>query len=167
VFSPDSNRILTASSDSTARLWGRDGKPLATLQGRTGEVISAVFAPDGGRILTASSDNTARLWDRDGKPLATLQGHTDLVNSAVFAPDGGRILTASNDNTARVWEAFPNTQDLIDRVRTDVPRCLTPEQREQFHLAPEPPSWCRTLHKWPYDPATLAAQTAAAAKAAQ
>jgi WD40 repeat protein len=82
--------ILTASDDNTARLWDRDGKPLATLQGHTGAVNSAAFAPDGGRILTASDDNTARLWDRDGKPLATLQGHTGAVLRAVFAPDGGR-----------------------------------------------------------------------------
>jgi WD40 repeat protein len=54
--------------DNTARLWDRDGKPLATLQGHTGAVNGAVFPPDGGRILTASEDNTARLWDRDGKP---------------------------------------------------------------------------------------------------
>jgi WD40 repeat protein len=69
---------------------------IATLQGHTDHVTSAVFSPEGGRILTASADNTARLWDRDGKPLATLQGHTGGVTSAVFAPDGGRILTASS-----------------------------------------------------------------------
>ena len=99
MFAPDGGRILTASDDKTARLWDRDGKPLAILEGHTDRVNSAVFAPDGGRILTASDDKTARLWDRDGKPLATLQGHTDAVNSAVFAPDGGRILTASDDKT--------------------------------------------------------------------
>ena len=78
VFAPDGGRILTASYDKTARLWDRDGKPLAILEGHTDSVNSAVFAPDGGRILTASDDKTARLWDRDGKPLATLQGHTEL-----------------------------------------------------------------------------------------
>jgi WD40 repeat protein len=56
---------------TTARLWDRDGKPLATLE-HTSPVNSAVFAPDGSRILTASDDNTARLWDRDGKPLASV-----------------------------------------------------------------------------------------------
>jgi WD40 repeat protein len=35
LFAPDSGRILTASSDKTARLWNRDGKPLATLQAHT------------------------------------------------------------------------------------------------------------------------------------
>jgi WD40 repeat protein len=76
-----------------------------------------------------------------GKPLATLQGHTDSVNSAVFAPDGGRILTASDDNTARLWEAFPETQTLVDHLKNEVPRCLTPEQRQSLYLAPTPPSW--------------------------
>ena len=77
MFAPDGSRILTASYDNTARLWDRDGKPLATLKGHTDMVTSAVFAPDGGRILTASDDNTARLWDLDGKPLAILKGHTE------------------------------------------------------------------------------------------
>jgi WD40 repeat protein len=109
-----------------------------------------VFSPDGARILTASEDGTARLWDRDGKPLAILEGHTDVVKSAVFAPDGGRILTASFDHTARLWEAFPEPQTLVDRVKAEVPRCLTRAQRQRFFLAPTPPSWCVTMHKWPY-----------------
>jgi len=133
----------------------RDGKPLATLQGHTGRVWTAEFAPDGGRILTASGDNTARLWDRDGKPLATLQGHTGRVRSAVFAPDGGRILTASEDGTARLWEAFPSLA-LVDRVKAEVPRCLTQEQRQRLFLAPMPPRWCGGMHMWPYDGATPA-----------
>jgi WD domain, G-beta repeat len=83
VFAPDGGRILTASRDKTARLWDREGNPLATLRGHTDEVRSAVFAPDDGRILTASADRTARLWDRNGKPLAILQGHTGAVYSAV------------------------------------------------------------------------------------
>jgi WD40 repeat protein len=95
-----------------------------------------VFASNGDRILTASWDETARLWDRDGKPLATLRGRAGSVNSAVFAPDGSRILTASGDGTARLWEAFPDPQALVDRVKAEVPRCLTPEQRERLFLAP-------------------------------
>jgi WD40 repeat protein len=86
--------------------------------------------------------------------LATLEGHTGPVDIAVFAPDGGRILTASEDNTARLWEAFPDSQVLVDRVKAEVPRCLTPEQRERLFLSPEPPRWCIDMHKWPYDGTT-------------
>jgi WD40 repeat protein len=62
VFSPDGQRILTASSDQTARVWDLSGKELATLRGHTAGVRSAVFSPDGQRILTASSDGTARQY---------------------------------------------------------------------------------------------------------
>jgi WD40 repeat protein len=103
------------------------------------------------RSGTASADKTARLWDRDSKPLATLKGHTSEVYPAVFAPDGGRILTASSDNTARLWGAFPGPQTLVDRVKIEVPRCLTPEQRQRLFLPPTPPRWCIDMHKWPYD----------------
>jgi WD40 repeat protein len=155
VFSPDGDHIMTASR-GTARLWDHDGKPLVTLQGHTGAIRGAVFAPEGGRILTASEDKTARLWDGDGKPLAILSGHTDRVTSAVFSPNGGRIVTLFNDGIARIWEAFPDPQDLVDHVKAQVPRCLTPEQRERLFLAPEPPRWCIDMHKWPYDGTTPA-----------
>jgi hypothetical protein len=56
--------------------------------------------------------------------LSTGQGYIGTV----IAPDGGHILTASKDGTARVWEAFSDPQALVDRVKAEVPRCLTPEQ---------------------------------------
>jgi WD40 repeat protein len=98
---------------------------------------------------------TARLWDRDGKALVTLQGHSSPVTTAVFAPDGDGILTASEDNTARLY-AFPESQALLDQTKAEVPRCLTPEQRELLTLSPKPPRWCIEMHKWPYDGATPA-----------
>jgi hypothetical protein len=53
------------------------------------------------------------------------------VTSTVFSPDGVRILTASRDDwIARLWDAFPATQGLIDRVKAEVPRCLTTKERE-------------------------------------
>ena len=87
--------MLTASDDQTARLWEADsGKLLATFQGHTRWVWSAVFSPDGRRVLTASDDQTARLWEADsGKLLATFRGELNWVRSAAFSPDGRRVLT--------------------------------------------------------------------------
>jgi WD40 repeat protein len=133
--------------------YGADNRKCTTVKAECQD-DAWTFAPDSGRILTASFDNTARLWDHDGKPLAVLEGHTDNITSAVFAPDGGRILTASWDNTARLWEVFPEPQTLVDRVKAEIPRCLTRAQRQHFFLAPTQPSCCASMHKWPYDGAT-------------
>ena len=107
AFSPDGGRIVTASSDNTARVWdAATGREIATLSGHMRFVLSAAFSPDGGRIVTASSDNTARVWDAaTGRVVATLSEHTAPVRSAAFSPDGGRIVTGSDDRTARVWDA--------------------------------------------------------------
>jgi len=76
VFDPSGARVLTASTDHTARLWDASGgAELAVLRGHENTVWSAVFDPSGARVLTASSDRTARLWDAaSGAELAVLRG---------------------------------------------------------------------------------------------
>ena len=135
AFSPDGQRIVTASSDKTARLWDvSSGQLLNVLKGHTDTVNNAAFSPDGQRIVTASEDNTARLWNAsNGQLLNVLEG----VTNAAFSPDGQRIVTASED-TAWLWYVFQTTQELIDYANQNVPRCLTPKQREQFFLDPDP-----------------------------
>ena len=103
AFSPDGQRVVTASSDKTARVWSAEGRLLATLTAHSQEVLAVAFSPDGQRVVTASMDGTAWVWSTDGKPLAMLAGHTHQVNTAVFSPDGQWVVTASSDMTARVW----------------------------------------------------------------
>ena len=70
-FSPDGQRVVTASTDKTARLWdAASGKPIGEPMKHEGTVNSAQFSPDGQRVVTASEDKTARLWDAaSGKPI--------------------------------------------------------------------------------------------------
>ncbi len=105
-FSPDGQRVVTASNDNTAKVWEvASGKLLATLAGHEGGVEHAAFSPDGQRVVTASDDKTAEVWDTaSGKLLATLAGHESRVTHATFSPDGQRVVTASDDDTAKLWE---------------------------------------------------------------
>lgn len=114
TFSPDGQRVVTASADGTARTWrltfdGTGQVRSATLEfelRHNSDVYIAAFSPDGARILTGSRDSLAVIWDAaTGKALIELRGHARDVYSAAYSPDGAHIVTASADNTARVWEA--------------------------------------------------------------
>jgi WD40 repeat protein len=106
-FSPDGNRIVTASNDNTARVWdATTGKALGEPMRHEGLVWRASFSPDSSRIVTASADKAARLWNATtGNALGEPMHHKEAINSASFSPDGSSIVTASADATARLWDA--------------------------------------------------------------
>jgi WD40 repeat protein len=104
AFSPDGTRVVTASSDQTARIWDTATGKETVLRGHTGRVWSAAFSPDGSRIVTASSDQTARIWDAATATELAVLRHGNVVTSAAFSPDGSRIVTAYADN-APIWDA--------------------------------------------------------------
>jgi WD40 repeat protein len=106
--SKDSKRVLTVSSDKTARLWPLDdlAHPLV-LKGHTARVTHGSFDPqNSSRLLTVSYDTTARLWDvNDLENSIVINGHKGPINYGCFDPKNyNRILTASSDNTAIVWD---------------------------------------------------------------
>src|SRR5262249_55144032 len=62
TFSSDNARLLTASSDGSARLWNAEtGSLSATLAGHAGVVTNAVFSANGKRIVTGSRPHRATL----------------------------------------------------------------------------------------------------------
>jgi WD40 repeat protein len=115
-FSPDGKRVVTASSDNTARIWdaetGEDFLPrlLGTDNG-FGQHLLVLMA---NALLLLPDDSTARIWDADtGDELTILAGHVGPVYKAAFSPDGMHIVTTSFDKTARLWNAAPwRSEDL-------------------------------------------------------
>lgn len=107
AFAPDGPRVVTASTDMTARVWDtKSGTCLAILSGHKDGVLSASFSPDGTRVLTASMDGFAKVWDsRESTERLSLEGHSAPLRAAAFSIDGRRVFTASEDRSVRVWDA--------------------------------------------------------------
>jgi WD40 domain-containing protein len=64
AFSSDGKRVVTASEDTSVRIWDAEsGKEIAILKGHTFPLSSAGFSGDGRRVATASRDYSARIWD--------------------------------------------------------------------------------------------------------
>lgn len=100
-------RILTVSSDHTARVWNLDNlsHPII-LEGHRDAIINGSFdSVNSNRVLTVSFDGTARVWDltAPNNPIVLI-GHRGPINYGMFDPkNSNRVLTVSSDGTARIW----------------------------------------------------------------
>jgi WD40 repeat protein/tRNA A-37 threonylcarbamoyl transferase component Bud32 len=107
AFSPDGQRVVTASHDGTAVIWD-----VATGRRVNGRIIrhdqavrSAAFSHDGLRVATAGFDGIARVWDaRTGAPLSPPLHHPAQLLGVQFDPSGSRLFTSGWDQTLRLWD---------------------------------------------------------------
>lgn len=128
-FSPDDRFALTASADSTVRLWSLAAKSnVATYRGHTGgfPVWDVSFAPLlGYYFATCSMDRTARLWSTDRvTPLRVYAGHMSDVDCVRFHPNANYLATGSSDKTVRLWDVQSGTCVRVFTGHFHGVRCL-------------------------------------------
>ena len=94
VYSPRGDRIMSCSSDYTARLWDvESGTCIRILSDHIGSVNGVAFSPLGDTVVSASSDRTARVWDVEtGECRLTLTCQNREFSSVVYSPMGDRIV---------------------------------------------------------------------------
>jgi WD40 repeat protein len=130
AFSPDGQRLVSASFDKTLKIWDVDsGNVIHTLRGHQRRVTTGRFSPDGRLVVSGGVDRTVRLWDAgSGSPVATLEGHDRAVSSAGVSRDGRTIFSTALDGKVNLWSLAGRalTATLVAGAdRTWV--CLAPE----------------------------------------
>uniref|UniRef100_A0ABI7Z7T8 WD repeat domain 38 n=2 Tax=Felis catus TaxID=9685 RepID=A0ABI7Z7T8_FELCA len=106
AFSPDGQRLLTASEDGYVYGWEtQSGRLLWRLGGHAGPIKFCRFSPDGHLFATTSGDCTIRLWDvAEAKCLHVLKGHHRSVETVSFSPDSKQLASGGWDKRVVLWE---------------------------------------------------------------
>ncbi|MBI4601213.1 MAG: hypothetical protein HY721_04550 [Planctomycetes bacterium] len=93
LFSPDGNRVFTASWDGLVRVWDAgSGEEVLRLVGPCAAVHWAEWSPDGARLASGCFDPVVRVWDAaSGKQLFELEGQKGVIDHVAFSPDGEKI----------------------------------------------------------------------------
>jgi len=109
AFTPDGRRVITVSSDLTARMWDvTTGAELRQYAQHTGPLYSLAISADGRTLVTTAQDNTLRAWDVPlNDPVRTFKQHDKPVRGLVISPDGQTLLSASADMTVSLESVVP------------------------------------------------------------
>lgn len=107
AFSPQDNKFVTASDDSTLKIFDFAGGAMESkLEGHGWDAKTVDWHHRMGLIVSGSKDHLVKLWDpRSRNCLTTLHGHKSTVTKVLFEKVQGHCLaTSARDQTARVFD---------------------------------------------------------------
>jgi WD40 repeat protein/DNA-binding SARP family transcriptional activator len=128
------DRVVTAGSDKTIRVWPADGGRAIVMTGHTLSASDASFTADGSKVLSSGFDGTVRLWDSaTGVPLAVIETSPRALYSLRVSSDG-KVATLDAGGVLRVFkcEVCGPLGQVEDQARSLSPRQLSPDERRRY-----------------------------------
>ncbi|WP_437275861.1 CHAT domain-containing protein [Sorangium sp. So ce375] len=121
AWSPDGERVATASRDGKARVFGRDGSTLATLV-HGSRVHAVAWGPKGDHLATGAEDGVVRIWSvgaPQGELLSEASPGGGAVASVAWSHDGALLAVGSHDGSVTLWKAGDAAQLIAREVLLD------------------------------------------------
>ena len=129
-WSPNGDRVATASEDKTARVWDAGGgREVLRIEKHAAKVYGVAFSHDGTTLVTSGADGAVRLWDATtGDERNTLIDGGGTVYDVAVTRDDRVIAAGCQDGTVRLWD--------VDGGRIE--RRLTGHEQRVFRVAFSP-----------------------------
>lgn len=116
-FSPDGQRLLTASADKTARVFELVAGTEQFRLTQDDAVVGACWIPARPAFATAGTDGTARIANSATGAQRASVAHPAAVTTLTASADGTRLATACADGTARLIDV--DTATVLRRLTLD------------------------------------------------
>jgi WD40 repeat protein len=120
-FSPDSALFATADSDTSVRIYDRNGRLRARYSGLLLEPFAISFMPDGKQIAVGGADCTLTILDvSDAHVVRQLPKQSDPIFAIAALPDGTSVLSVHidaarlDDYTALLWNMRTGEKQKLD-----------------------------------------------------
>jgi WD40 repeat protein len=119
AFSPDSNRVVTASRQQPGgtQIWdARTGASELTLGDDSGQ--DANFSPSGKQVVTANGDGSASIWNAsNGDQIgpALQESERGFITRVSWVPQGDAVITGAQGGDVTAWDV--NSRTPIDEYR--------------------------------------------------
>jgi WD40 repeat protein/tetratricopeptide (TPR) repeat protein/tRNA A-37 threonylcarbamoyl transferase component Bud32 len=127
VFSPDGTRLLTVSTDTTARVWAiPSGRPVTPYLRHKHMVWHGAFSADGKMVATAEARGdravpSVTVWDASTGELVLPRVSLPRGDAQVaFERDGKRLVVIDGTQALRAWSLEPEQRPLADLERLAV-----------------------------------------------
>ncbi|MDQ7025329.1 MAG: TIR domain-containing protein [Anaerolineae bacterium] len=103
---PDDERVLSASSDGTVRLWNiKTGEQIAIFEGHESAVNTVVLSLNAEQAFSCDDSGTTIVWNvADVTEVRRFESDHEACNDLLVMPDGESLLAAYNDRTLILWD---------------------------------------------------------------
>ncbi|MCX5659772.1 MAG: protein kinase [Planctomycetota bacterium] len=106
AFSPDGQRLASASGDQVTIWFPATGVKLVEYVADGAPALTLSFSPDGKLVASGHKDGSVRLWNAaKPSPGRLLAGHKGPVHAVAWCDDGATIASAGADGAVRLWNA--------------------------------------------------------------